>query len=269
MPHIEPEGRLYIDGQFREAAGGGCFDVVNPADESLVGTAADGHAEDVAAAVGAARRAADETSWGSDHAFRQRVLRQLQDALRKEAAAAKQIQIAEAGTPISNIGAHIDVMTEDMSYFNDLIGRFPWQADFGVCTGNWRNRSNLLSVAKEIRSHRERSGRVFDRVRDRDHPAAAGNVGSDIGKAHLGGGDDGRSESGASCGLRASCKGCVWHLRKACLPGVRAASLDPTQDTGAPFVGSATGDPIPFDRCEVAIDESGRSSAGAAGQHDA
>ncbi len=135
MPDIEPEGRLYIDGEFREAVGGDRFEVVNPADESLVGTAADGHAEDVAAAVGAARRAADETSWGTDHAFRQLVLRQLQDALRKEAAAAKQIQIAEAGTPVSNIGAHIDVMTEDMSYFNDLIGRFPWQTDFGVHQG--------------------------------------------------------------------------------------------------------------------------------------
>ncbi|MEU4248837.1 hypothetical protein AB0F15_15650 [Amycolatopsis sp. NPDC026612] len=31
----EPEGRLYIDGKFREAAGGERFEVVNPADESL------------------------------------------------------------------------------------------------------------------------------------------------------------------------------------------------------------------------------------------
>ena len=81
-------------------------------------------------------------------------------------------------------------------------------------------------------------------------------------KLIFGGGDDGGSEPGASCGLRASCQGCVWHLRKACLPGARAASIDPTQDTGTPFVGSATGDAMPFDRCEVAIDESlGRSSA--------
>ncbi|SNQ52243.1 NAD-dependent aldehyde dehydrogenase [Frankia canadensis] len=132
---FEPEGRLYIDGQFREAAGGGRFEVINPADETVVGTAADGQAEDVAAAVTAARRAADETSWATDHAFRQRVLRQLQDALAKEAAALKAVQIAEAGTPASNIGAHIDVMTGDMSYFNDLIGRFPWETDFGVHEG--------------------------------------------------------------------------------------------------------------------------------------
>jgi aldehyde dehydrogenase (NAD+) len=132
---VEPEGRLYIDGEFREAAAGGRFAVLSPADESVVGTAADGQPEDVAAAVGAARRAADETPWGTDHAFRARVLRQLQDALRKEALAAKQIQIAEAGTPLSNIGSHIDVMTEDMTYFNDLIERFPWQTDVGVHAG--------------------------------------------------------------------------------------------------------------------------------------
>ncbi|TDU04834.1 aldehyde dehydrogenase (NAD+) [Streptomyces sp. 846.5] len=131
----EPEGRLYIDGQFREAASGGRFEVRNPADESLVAAAADGQAADIAAAVTAARRAADETSWGADHALRERVLRQLQEALRKEAATAKQIQIAEAGTPASNIGSHIDVMIADMSFFNDLIGRFPWERDFGAHLG--------------------------------------------------------------------------------------------------------------------------------------
>jgi aldehyde dehydrogenase (NAD+) len=135
MPNVEPEGRLYIDGQFREAAGGGRFPVLNPSDESMVGTAADAQAGDVAAAVSAARRAADETSWGGDHVFRQRVLGQLQDALRKESVTAKSVQIAEAGTPVSNIGAHVDVMTEDMSYFNDLIGRFAWETDLGAHQG--------------------------------------------------------------------------------------------------------------------------------------
>src|SRR5690349_9932014 len=115
---FETEGRLFIDGKFREAAAGGRFDVINPSDESVVGTAADGQPEDVAAAVTAARRAADETSWSTDHALRQRVLVQLQDALRKNVAVVKQTQIAEAGTPASNIAAHVDVMTEDMSYFN-------------------------------------------------------------------------------------------------------------------------------------------------------
>ncbi|ONH55538.1 aldehyde dehydrogenase [Frankia sp. CcI49] len=129
------EGRLYIDGRFTEAAAGGRFDVLNPSDETVIGTSADAADDDVAAAVTAARRAADETSWGTDHAFRARVLRQLQDALRKEAATAKRLQTAEAGTPTSNIGSHIDVMIDDMSFFNDLIERFPWEQEFGVHQG--------------------------------------------------------------------------------------------------------------------------------------
>ena len=52
MPDFDPEGRLYIDGEFREAIAGGRFDVRSPSDESVVGTAADARAEDVAAAVG-------------------------------------------------------------------------------------------------------------------------------------------------------------------------------------------------------------------------
>jgi acyl-CoA reductase-like NAD-dependent aldehyde dehydrogenase len=37
----EYEGRLFIDGEFREAESGNRFEVINPADESVVGTAAD------------------------------------------------------------------------------------------------------------------------------------------------------------------------------------------------------------------------------------
>ena len=51
----EYEGRLFIAGEFREAASGRRFDVVNPADESVVGTAADAEPTDVSDAVAAAR----------------------------------------------------------------------------------------------------------------------------------------------------------------------------------------------------------------------
>lgn len=131
---FEPEGRLYIGGEFREAVGGGRFEVISPADESVVGEAADGRPEDVALAVEAARKAADETRWGTDHAFRQRVLQQFQEGLRKEVATAKAVQTAEAGTPSASV-QHIGDMVEDMSYFHDLIGRFPWERDAGNHTG--------------------------------------------------------------------------------------------------------------------------------------
>jgi aldehyde dehydrogenase (NAD+) len=126
----EYEGRLFIGGEFREAQSGARFGVINPADESVVGTAADAREEDVGRAVAAARRAADDTAWGTDHAFRQRCLRQLQDGLRKEAATARALQTAESGICAGNLATHVDAMIEDMSFFIDLIGRFPWETDF-------------------------------------------------------------------------------------------------------------------------------------------
>jgi aldehyde dehydrogenase (NAD+) len=121
---------LFIDGDFREARSGKRFDVIFPADESVVATAADAAADDVADAVGAARRAFDETSWATDRGFRQRCLQQLQDALRDSAPELKRAQTLEAGICVSSYDTHVDVMTNDMSFFIDLIGKFPWETDF-------------------------------------------------------------------------------------------------------------------------------------------
>ena len=42
MLDFDPEGRLFIDGEFREARSSPRrYDVINPADESVVGSAAD------------------------------------------------------------------------------------------------------------------------------------------------------------------------------------------------------------------------------------
>ena len=69
MLDFDPEGRLFIDGEFREAVAR-ALRRHQPADESVVGTAADASAEDVPDAISAARRAADECRWGTDHEFR-------------------------------------------------------------------------------------------------------------------------------------------------------------------------------------------------------
>ncbi len=54
---------LFIDGQWREPARGASLDVRNPATEAVFAQAAAGTAEDVDAAVRAARRAFDEGPW--------------------------------------------------------------------------------------------------------------------------------------------------------------------------------------------------------------
>ncbi|CAJ61278.1 Aldehyde dehydrogenase, an ethanol-utilization protein (second step) [Frankia alni ACN14a] len=130
VAHDEYEGRLFIGGSFREARSGRRFDVVDPCDESVVATAADADAEDVSDAVAAARDAADTTSWATDHELRQRCLQQLQVGLRKETQEIRALQMAEAGICSSVLDSHVEAQIENMSWFNDLIGRFPWETDF-------------------------------------------------------------------------------------------------------------------------------------------
>ena len=54
MSQTEYEGRLFIDGEFREAKSGRRYDVLNPADDSVVAAAADAGPEDVHDAIAAA-----------------------------------------------------------------------------------------------------------------------------------------------------------------------------------------------------------------------
>lgn len=54
LPELAAETRLFIDGELREAAHGARFDNLNPATEEVLGSAADGSAADMDAAVAAA-----------------------------------------------------------------------------------------------------------------------------------------------------------------------------------------------------------------------
>jgi aldehyde dehydrogenase (NAD+) len=123
------EGRLFIDGKFSEGEAGRRYDVVNPADETVIATAVDAEPEDVARAVTAATQAVETTDWSTNHEFRLRCLEQLQGALRKEVEGFRSLAIAEAGTPYQATLTHVDAMIEDISYFNGLIQTWPWEKD--------------------------------------------------------------------------------------------------------------------------------------------
>ncbi|MCX4095724.1 aldehyde dehydrogenase family protein [Nocardia sp. alder85J] len=123
------EGRLFIDGEFREARSGRGYEVINPADESVVAEAADAGVEDVADAIAAARRFVDSSDWGTDHEFRQKCLKQLKQGLIERSDEIKALLIAEAGVCASNMPTHVDVMIDGMDFFNDLVTSFPWEED--------------------------------------------------------------------------------------------------------------------------------------------
>jgi len=95
------EERLLIDGRLRTARAGKVFETVNPATGEVLGVAADGTAEDMDDAIGAARRAFDETDWSTDVELRVRGLRQLQQAFERHADEIRAMTVAETGSPLS------------------------------------------------------------------------------------------------------------------------------------------------------------------------
>ena len=68
------ESRMLVDGALRQSLSGETFDNVSPATGGLLGTTAAAGAEDVDAAIAAARRSFDGTSWSTDRALRKRCL---------------------------------------------------------------------------------------------------------------------------------------------------------------------------------------------------
>jgi aldehyde dehydrogenase (NAD+) len=92
---------LLINGRLRQASSGATFPNVDPFSERVLGVAADATPEDAARAIEAARRAADETNWSTDHSFRTRCLRQLHEALRRHSEDIRSILVSEVGCPIS------------------------------------------------------------------------------------------------------------------------------------------------------------------------
>jgi aldehyde dehydrogenase (NAD+) len=138
------ERRLLIDGELRESASGRTFDNINPATEEVLGVVADADASDMDQAIAAARRAFDETSWSTDHAFRKRCLEQLQAALVEETELIRAELVAEVGTPLLiTYGPQLDTPLSDaLVWPTQRIDTFPWEREIppGTAFGfnSWR-----------------------------------------------------------------------------------------------------------------------------------
>src|SRR5688572_22664737 len=94
------EWRMLIDGELVPSSSGAVFDNINPATEEVIGVTADGTREDFLRAVGAARRAFDQTDWSRDNKFRAHCLRQIHDAIKRHAEEIRPLLVSEVGTPI-------------------------------------------------------------------------------------------------------------------------------------------------------------------------
>ena len=132
-PQAFQESLLLIDGKLVAAYDGGTYDNINPATGAVIGVAPDAGLAEVDAAIEAARRAFDETTWSTDVALRVKCLRQLQAAFVAHAAEIRAVTVAEVGCPVSlTYGPQLDTPVEGLGYAADLAESYEWTTDLGV-----------------------------------------------------------------------------------------------------------------------------------------
>jgi aldehyde dehydrogenase (NAD+) len=122
------EARMLIDGELVLAGSGATFENIDPTTEEVLGEVADASAAEMQRAITAARRAFDETSWSTDHAFRARCLLQLQEALEAEREELREELIREVGAPrMITHGPQLDVpLADGLRWPAKHIEEFGW-----------------------------------------------------------------------------------------------------------------------------------------------
>lgn len=132
-PLSTPPAQQLVDGKLGAASTGASYPILNPATGEEIGHAPDSSAEDVDAAIAAARRAFDETDWSTDVALRLRCLRQLHKALLDHADDFRALTTAEVGMPGFMMGAAgFDVPVDGLKWVTDLLEGYEWETDLGV-----------------------------------------------------------------------------------------------------------------------------------------
>jgi aldehyde dehydrogenase (NAD+) len=128
---ILPDALLFIDGERRAAAGGRTFAIISPWTGDIVGKAADASAEDVDAAIAAARRTFDDTDWSTNIEMRVTLVRKLYDLFDANRDRLSDLARHEAGAALGAVGrAQVDMA---MAGWQDYLNVFPqvcWETDY-------------------------------------------------------------------------------------------------------------------------------------------
>ena len=132
---MNPENRLFIDGQLVDAASGACYPNINPATEESLGDVADAGPADMGGAIAAARRAFDDTEWSTDHGFRHHCLGQLKAGLDQHMDELRTLIAAETGAPLGICGRggpQCDLPIGFIDYTLEALPKFGWRRDIGI-----------------------------------------------------------------------------------------------------------------------------------------
>jgi acyl-CoA reductase-like NAD-dependent aldehyde dehydrogenase len=117
-------GSLVIDGEERGASDGGTFTTVDPATEQVLAEVAQASAEDVDAAVQAAKRAHDDARWrGLDPAKRASILFKAADAIKKQANDLAWVDTLDHGKPLKAALGEMIAASNCFRYFAGWIDK--------------------------------------------------------------------------------------------------------------------------------------------------
>jgi aldehyde dehydrogenase (NAD+) len=128
-----PEGKLYIDGKLRQAAGGKTYDDISPWTGQVIAKAADASAEDVNEAIAAARRAFDTTDWSTNKEKRFELVKKFQALLVANKERLGQIAKEEAGAATGALAmAHVDNALVGGDDYLKVFPEVQWEKDYGL-----------------------------------------------------------------------------------------------------------------------------------------
>lgn len=147
---MNPETKLFIDGELVDAASGKTYQNISPVTEQSVGEAADAGPEDMERAIAAARRAFDETDWSTNHALRLKCLQQLKTGLLNVQEEFKLQIAAETGATKGTCGSsgpQCEVPISFIDYTLESLPKFEWSRDIGI--GEVLNLKSRRLVEKE------------------------------------------------------------------------------------------------------------------------
>jgi aldehyde dehydrogenase (NAD+) len=143
------ESRMLVDGQLVAADTGEQFENISPATGLVLGRTSAAGGRDMDRAIGAARKAFDESGWSTNRALRKRCMEQLQSAIEADKENLREELIAEVGCPaMTTQSAQLDwPLAEALRYPARLIDDFEWERvlDGGGLFGE----RNVRTVVKE------------------------------------------------------------------------------------------------------------------------
>jgi acyl-CoA reductase-like NAD-dependent aldehyde dehydrogenase len=129
----EKRYRLYIDGTWSDARGGATFDLINPANETVVAKVPNASRADLDRAIVAARHAFDEGPWRqTTPRDRARILRRLVDGLVARKEEIRQLLITMAAAEYVTHPIQLDLPLELLGNYADLATTFEFEQTLPV-----------------------------------------------------------------------------------------------------------------------------------------